>query len=66
MASESTALYGPGSQSGAGGQDLRILVIDENPRDRDSIVEALRGGLPSSHAIPLAEPGELPAILDRA
>src|SRR5262252_6658587 len=38
MASESTASFGPGSHSGAAGQELRVLVIDENPRDRGWIV----------------------------
>jgi two-component system cell cycle sensor histidine kinase/response regulator CckA len=66
MASESTASFGPGSRSGAAGQELRVLVIDENPRDRDSIVEALRTGLPAALATTLQDPGELPAILDRA
>src|SRR5215831_18256879 len=66
MASESTASFGPGSHSGAAGQELRVLVIDENPRDRDSIVEALRTGLPAARATTLEDRGELPAILNRA
>ncbi len=63
MASDSTAPHGPGSRARAQGEALRVLVIDENPRDRDLIVESLSNGLPGSSARCVESPGELPAIL---
>jgi len=65
MASDSTAPFGPGSRAGSPGGILRILVIDENPRDRDSIVESLRNGLPGCEPSLLLDPGELAEVLDR-
>ncbi len=65
MASDSTAPFGPGSQAGSRGEALRVLVVDQNPRDRDSIVESLGSGLPGCETIVVGDPGELPAILER-
>jgi two-component system cell cycle sensor histidine kinase/response regulator CckA len=65
MASDSTAPFGPGSRAGSPGGILRILVIDENPRDRDSIVESLRNGLPGCEPSLLLDPGDLAEVLER-
>ena len=65
MASDSTALFGPGSRPGAPGEKLRILVIDENREDRERVAEALRAGLPGASPALLLDPVELAAVLER-
>ncbi len=66
MASDSTPARGPNTRAGAPGEILRILVIDESPRDRALIAESLRNGLPDSQVAEVRDPGELPAALERA
>ena len=66
MASDSTPARGPNTRAGAPGGILRILVIDESPRDRALIAESLREGLPGSRVAELLDPGELPAALESA
>jgi two-component system cell cycle sensor histidine kinase/response regulator CckA len=56
---------GPNTRAGAPGEILRILVIDESPRDRALIAESLRNGLPDSRVAEVRDPGELPAALER-
>ncbi|HWZ86062.1 MAG TPA: PAS domain S-box protein, partial [Thermoanaerobaculia bacterium] len=65
MASDSTAPFGPASRAGSPEGILRILVIDENPRDRDSIVESLRNGLPGCEPSLLLDPSGLAEVLER-
>src|SRR5262245_28328021 len=65
MASDSTAPHASGQRAGVPGEALRVLVIDESPRDRDLIVEALRTGLPGARASVVNHPGELAATLER-
>jgi two-component system, cell cycle sensor histidine kinase and response regulator CckA len=65
MASDSTALFGPGSRPGAPGEKLRILVIDENREDRERVAEALRAGLPGASPLILLDPVELAVVLER-
>src|SRR5512135_578360 len=64
MAPEFTAPFGPGPGAGAPGDALRILVVDEEPRDRDRILTALRGELPGATAEAIADPGGLSAALE--
>ena len=59
MASDSTPARGPNTRAGAPGEVLRILVIDENPRDRALIAESLRNGLPESEVVEVQDPSEL-------
>ncbi len=66
MASDSTPARGPNTRAGAPGEVLRILVIDENPRDRALIAESLKNGLPDSEVAEVREPAELSAALERA
>ncbi len=53
------------SGTGASGEGLRILVVDESAEDRWRIVDALRGGLPASEVLEVRDPGELAPILER-
>ena len=66
MASDSTSARDLNTRAGAPGETLRILVIDESPRDRALIAESLRNGLPDSQVAEVRDPGELPAALERA
>ncbi|HEY1434772.1 MAG TPA: PAS domain S-box protein, partial [Thermoanaerobaculia bacterium] len=65
MASDSTAPHGSGARAGTPGATLRVLVIDENPRDRDLIVESLRNGLPESEPVLVTDPAALAGTLER-
>ena len=66
MASDSTPARGPNTRAGAPGEVLRILVIDESPRDRALIAESLRNGLPESEVVEIQDPAALSAALERA
>ena len=66
MPSDSTQARGPNTRAGAPGEVLRILVIDESPRDRALIAESLRNGLPESEVAEIQDPAELSAALERA
>ncbi|MEP6995247.1 MAG: PAS domain S-box protein [Acidobacteriota bacterium] len=63
MPSDPTASRGPVSRGGPAGEVLRVLVIDENPRDRELIRESLRGGLGNIAILEIAQPEELESVL---
>jgi PAS domain S-box-containing protein len=63
MFSDSTA-GGPTGRAGSSGEALRLLVVDENSRDRALIVESLKAGFPGGAILELHDPAKLGAILD--
>ncbi len=65
MASDSTPARGPNTRAGAPGEVLRILVIDESPRDRALIAESIRNGLPGSEVVEVQDPAALSSALER-
>ncbi len=65
MPSDSTPARGPTSRDGTAGEVLRILVLDENARDRALIAESLRNGLPGCDVVEALDPAALPELLDR-
>jgi two-component system, cell cycle sensor histidine kinase and response regulator CckA len=64
MFSDSTASGAATGRSGATGEALRILVVDENPRDRAVIADALKAGFPGCRLIELQDPESLAALLE--
>src|SRR5262245_53868078 len=64
MFSDSTAGGVPTGRSGPTGEALRLLVVDENPRDRALIVESIKSGLPDCRIVELEDPASLGGILD--
>ena len=65
MPSDPSPARAPGSRAGAAGEVLRILVIDESPRDRSSIAGALREGFAGCEVLEVTEPAGLPELLER-
>jgi two-component system cell cycle sensor histidine kinase/response regulator CckA len=65
MPSDPSPARGSSSRAGAAGEFLRILVIDENPRDRALIADALRGGFAGCEILEALEPSGLPELLER-
>jgi PAS domain S-box-containing protein len=64
MFSDSTAGGSPTGRPGPTGEALRLLVVDENPRDRALIGEALRSGFPGCRILELEDPANLGGVLD--
>ena len=54
---------GPIRRSRPPGEALRILVVDENPRDRGLIVESLKAGLPDCRILEATGPDGLGPLL---
>jgi two-component system cell cycle sensor histidine kinase/response regulator CckA len=50
-------------RGGPAGEVLRVLVIDESPRDRELIRTSLRGAFGSVETIEIADPAELEGVL---
>ena len=50
-------------RGGPAGEGLRVLVIDESPRDRELIRTALRGAFGSVETIEITDPAELESVL---
>jgi two-component system cell cycle sensor histidine kinase/response regulator CckA len=63
MFSSGSITGGQGSRDGSAGEGLRILVIDENPRDRSLIGEALRNGLAGAETIDVVDPADASRVL---
>ena len=64
MFSDSLAGRGLTDRSRRTGEALRVLVIDENPRDRVQIEEAARQAFPGSRTEAVSDPSQLDRILD--
>src|SRR5262245_54150960 len=64
MFSDSLAGRGLIDRSRHSGEALRVLVIDENPRDRVQIEEAARQAFPGSLTQAVSDPSALDRILD--
>ncbi len=64
MFSDSLVGRGLVDRSHHSGEALRVLVIDENPRDRVQIEEAVRKAFPGSRTHAVSEPAGLDPILD--
>ncbi len=64
MPSDATAGGSPTGRAGSLGEALRILVVDENPRDRALIVESLEKGIPGARVSQVEDPAQLARILD--
>ena len=63
MPADPTASRSRPPLGGHAGQSLRILVVDENPRDRETIRELLGSGPAPIETIDLEEPGALERTL---
>ncbi|HTY40930.1 MAG TPA: PAS domain S-box protein [Thermoanaerobaculia bacterium] len=63
MAPDFTAPFGPVHGTGAPGEALRILVVDENAEDRERTLAALRESLPGAAPVVVRDAGELAAAL---
>ncbi|HEX4439786.1 MAG TPA: PAS domain S-box protein [Thermoanaerobaculia bacterium] len=59
MPSDPTASRGPTLAGGLAGEALRILVVDESARDRETLRDTLASGLPGCRVLPIADPAEL-------
>ncbi len=66
MFSDSTAGGAATPRSGSSGEALRLLVVDENPRDRALIVESLRAGFPGCRLVEVEDPSSIPPLIDAA
>ena len=66
MFSDSTAGGAATPRTGSSGEALRLLVVDENPRDRALIVESLRAGLPGCRLVEIEDPSSIPLLIDAA
>src|SRR4030095_2067844 len=64
MFSDSLVGRGLVDRSHHSGEALRVLVIDENPRDRVQIDEAVRKAFPGSRTHAVSEPAGLDPILE--
>ncbi len=64
MFSDSLAGRGLRDRSRRTGEALRVLVIDENPRDRVQIEEAARQAFPGSRTEAVSDPFQIDGILD--
>jgi two-component system cell cycle sensor histidine kinase/response regulator CckA len=54
---------GRSSRDGSAGEGLRVLVVDQDARDRERIREVLRASFPGAETIDVADPADLPRIL---
>jgi PAS domain S-box-containing protein len=59
MPSDPTASRGPSLAGGLPGEALRILVVDESARDRETLRDALTAGLPGCRVSLIESPQEL-------
>jgi len=66
MFSDSTAGGAATPRTGSSGEALRLLVVDENPRDRALIVESLRAGFPGCRLVEIEDPSSILSLLDAA
>ncbi len=64
MPSDATAGGSPTGRAGSSGEALRILVVDENPRDRALITRALEEGFANARVTAVEDAGDLPRVLD--
>ncbi len=64
MPHDATAGGSPTGRAGFSGEALRILVVDESPRDRALIVEALEQGIPTARVTVVDDPAQFPVVLD--
>jgi len=64
MPSDATAGASPTGRIGSSGEALRILVVDENPRDRALIVETLEAGIPGARVSRPDDPAELDHMVE--
>ena len=63
MAPDPPAPRGPVSRGGPAGEVLRVLVVDENARDRELIRASLRGAFGNVETLEITEPAELATVL---
>ena len=63
MPPDPTASRGPDSRGGSPGESLRVLIVDESPRDRELIRTSLRGSFGNVETIEIADPAELDKAL---
>ena len=64
MPSDSLAGRGTSFSGDLSGEALRVLVVDESERDRETLRDALASGLPGCRILLVVDPAELPRRLE--